>query len=75
MSSEMLRLMSVDRNKLRLDLEDMRAERNNYLDLLTRETATKAGLARELEVAIQEVDHLRDELDEARTRIQELEES
>lgn len=72
--SEMLRLMSVDRNKLRLDLEDMRAERNNYLDLLTRETATKAGLARELEVAIQEVDHLRDELDEARTRIQELEE-
>lgn len=63
----------IDDIKLKLDLEDAKAERDNYLGLLTRETKTKAGLARELEMAIQEVDHLRDELDEARNRIEELE--
>lgn len=65
----------IDIMKLRLDLEDARAAADNFLDLLSRETQTKAGLATELRMAMQEVDALRDELDEARNRIQELEES
>lgn len=74
MSSEMLRLMSVDRNKLKLDLEEALAVADNHRMLLVAETATKASLANELQMAMQEVRDLQNELDEARTRIQELEE-
>ena len=35
----------IDLFKLRIALEDAKAERDNYLGLLVRETATKAGLA------------------------------
>lgn len=60
---------------LELDLEDARAEADNHRMLLVAETATKASLAKELHFAMQEVNDLRSELDEARARIQELEES
>lgn len=70
----MLRLMSVDRNKLKLDLEEALAVADNHRMLLVAETATKASLANELQMAMQEVRDLQNELDEARTRIQELEE-
>lgn len=73
--SEMLRLMSVDRNKLRLDLEDARAEADNHRMLLVAETATKASLAKELHFAMQEVNDLRNELEAAQARIRELEEA
>jgi len=57
----------IDLFKLRIALEDAKAERDNYLGLLVRETATKAGLARELEMALQEIDCLRADSDPPRT--------
>lgn len=80
--SEMLRLMSVDRNKLRLDLEDARARADLLSDKLAEEKACQAWYAKELAMAHSEIRSLESdldtanyELDEARTRIQELEES
>lgn len=82
MSSEMLRLMSVDRNKLRLDLEDARARADLISDKLAEEKASQAWYAKELAMAHSEIRSLESDLDTAnyelataQARIQELEEN
>jgi hypothetical protein len=60
--------------KWRLEVEDARTERDNALGLLVDASKHNAHLAGEYAMAMKEIDALRSELEQAQTRIRELEE-
>ena len=60
--------------KWRLEVEDARTERDNALEAASKANDNNSYLSREYAMAMKEIDALRSELDEARTRIRELEE-
>ena len=69
-----LRYSQARQVELRAEIEDMRAQRNNYLDLSVMHSGSAAKSAKELRMALDEIDLLSTQLEDAEDRIAELEE-